>query len=103
MFLMHNSRLPADLQWISFVLECSLENTLSGLTIIIFPVQYDVNQATNDTKIKFADNVCLSVSLPVCILYNILVLNFRAKGNLPQKITLLNLDIMLQSYPNLYT
>ena len=26
-----NSGLPADFQWISFVLECSLENTLSGL------------------------------------------------------------------------
>ena len=51
------------------------------LTIMIFPVQCDVNQATNDTKIKFADNVCLSGSLPVCFLYNILVLNFRAKGN----------------------
>ena len=51
------------------------------MTIIIFPVQCDVNQATNDTKIKFADNVCLSGSLPVCFLYNILVLNFRAKGN----------------------
>ena len=41
------------------------------MTIIIFPVQCDVIQATNDTKIKFADNVCLSGSL----------LNFRAKGN----------------------
>ena len=26
-----NSGLPAHLQWISFVLECSLENTSSGL------------------------------------------------------------------------
>ena len=72
------------------------------MTIIIFPVQCDVNQATNDTKIKFADNVCLSGSLPVCFLYNILVLNFQAKGNQPQKITLLNLDIMQYSYPDLY-
>ena len=41
----------------------------------------DVNQATNDTKIKFADNVRLSGSLPVCFLYNILGLNFRAKDS----------------------
>ena len=51
------------------------------MPILSFPVQCDVNQATNDTKIKFADNVCLSGSLPVCFLYNIVVLNFRAKGN----------------------
>ena len=51
------------------------------MTIKIFPVQGDVNQAINDTKIKFADNVCLSGSHPVCFLYNILVLNSRAKGN----------------------
>ena len=51
------------------------------MTIRIFPVQIDVNQVTNDTKIKSADNVCLSGSLPLCFLYNILVFNFRAKGN----------------------
>ena len=51
------------------------------MTIIIFPVQCNVNQATNDTKINFADNVCLTGSLLVCFLYNILVLNLRDKGN----------------------
>ena len=43
------------------------------MTIIIFPVQCDVNQATNYNKIKFAVNAGLSGSLEV--------LNFRAKGN----------------------
>ena len=51
------------------------------MTIIIFHVQCNVNQATNDTKIKFADNLRLSGSLPVCFLYNILVLNLQAKSN----------------------
>ena len=49
----------------------SVKCTELYMTIIIFSVQCDVNQATNDKMIKFADNVCLSGSL----------LNFRAKGN----------------------
>ena len=55
------------------------------MTIIIFPVQCDVNQATNDTKIKFTDNVCLSGSLLVCFLYNILVLHFGLRAVSPRK------------------
>ena len=84
-----NSGLHVDLQWISVFIRVlsrkyfiwSVKFAGLYMTIIIFPVQYDVNQATNGTKIKFTDNVCLSGSLPICFLYNILVLNFRAKGN----------------------
>ena len=44
----------------------------------------------------------LSGSLSVWFLYNILVFNFRAKGIYPPKITLMNLDIMQYSDPDLY-
>ena len=44
----------------------------------------------------------LSGSLSLCFLYNILALNSRAKGNKTLKVTLMNHDIMQQSYPDLY-
>ena len=52
------------------------------MTIIIFPVQCDVNQVTNDTKIKFADNVCLSGSLPVCFFVQYFSTEFPGEGQL---------------------
>ena len=61
-----SSSLPADLQWISFVLEsvlwkilypvCKMCKTLYN-NYKFLPVQCVVNQATNDIKIKFADNI----------------------------------------------
>ena len=44
----------------------------------------------------------LSCGLSVYFLYNILALNSQAKGNQPKKVTLMNHDIMQQSYPDLY-
>ena len=58
--------LPADLQWISFVLESALWKILYLVckmckTLYInykfFHVQYVINQAANDTKIKLADTM----------------------------------------------
>ena len=61
-----SSSLPADLQWISFALEsarrkiiclfCKMSNTLYN-NYKYFPLQYVINQATNDSKIKLAGNV----------------------------------------------
>ena len=44
----------------------------------------------------------LSYSLPVCFLYDIFTLNSWAKGNQPQKVTLMNHEIMQQSYLDFY-
>ena len=61
-----SSSLQADLQWISFVLEgalwkiiylfCKMWKTLYN-NHKFFPVQCVINQATNDTKTKLADNM----------------------------------------------
>ena len=59
-----SSSLPADLQWISFVLKsapwkvlylvCKIGKSLYN-NYKFFPVQCVINQATNDTKIKLVD------------------------------------------------
>ena len=41
-------------------------------------------------------------SLCACFLYKILALSSRAKSNYPQKVTLMNHDIMQQFYPDMY-
>ena len=61
-----SSSLPADLLWIGFELEsapwkmlylvCKTCKTLYN-KYKFFPVQFAINQATNDTKIKLADNM----------------------------------------------
>ena len=52
-------------------------------------VQCVFNQVINDTKIQLTD------SFSICFfLDNILVLNSRAQDNYPQKVTLMNHDII---------
>ena len=82
-----SSRLPADLQWISFVLESALWKILCLVCKMcktlynnykIFPVECVISQATYDTKIKLADNMwqslLFSCSLSVCFLHNIWIM-----------------------------
>ena len=66
-------------------------------------MQCVVSQATNYTKIKLADNIWVSpIVFPFFFLYNILALSSRVKDNKTLKVTLMNHDIMQQSYPDLY-
>ena len=65
-YTVDSSSLPADLQWISFILASALWKIIYLVckmcktwynSYIFSPVQCVINQATNDTKIKLADNM----------------------------------------------
>ena len=75
------------------------------MVICIFVIEiYNTLSVKPQTTPKLSSQIIsedLSCSLSVCFLYNILELNPRVKGNQSQKETLMNHDIMQQSYLDL--
>ena len=57
-------------------------------------MRYQLNYKRNQNKACQITSESLCCSLSVCFLYNILALISRAKGNQPQKVTLMNHDII---------
>ena len=84
-----SSSLPADLQWIGFVLECALWKTLYLVCKMYktFYNDYNIfprNALSIKPHWKYSSQIMyesLSNSPSVCFLYNVLALNFRANGN----------------------
>ena len=57
-------------------------------------MRYQLNHKRNQNKARQITSESLRCNLSVCFLYNILALISRVKGNQPQKVTLMNHDII---------